>query len=73
MDPISLSLWLGISVHPVKIDEPEISGFDNPIGTVRAEISTDDKYKFYVQHKSSIKASESGYGFNEIGIEYRLW
>jgi hypothetical protein len=76
-DPVILmdlfSLWLGTALHTTRLNDPEITNFDNPVGIIQVDLNFTDKTKAFCKHESSIVNREEGYGFNECGLMLKVW
>lgn len=74
MDPSALfSIYLGLATHAVPLDDPEITNFDNPLGTVEIRARVTNRIDAYVRHESSLIRWEEGYGYNTVGVQLRIW
>ena len=66
------SLYLGLALHSVSLDDPEITNFDNPLGTVEIQAKTSQRTHIYIRHESSLIGREDGYGYNTIGLQLKV-
>lgn len=66
------SFWLGIALHTTRLDDPEISDLDNPIGIAQIDLNFSERAKAFCKHETSIRNNEVGFGLNECGLMYRI-
>jgi len=66
------SLYLGLALHSTNLDDPEITNFDNPLGTVEIQAKTSERTHLYLRHESSLITREEGYGYNTFGIQFKV-
>lgn len=67
---------IGLSVHARGADAPEFNS-PNPLGNIGGgytfEWQHNKEVDIYFRHTSSLPQIEEGYGFNQIGINIRIY
>jgi hypothetical protein len=71
-----LYIEAGISLHNIELDSPEIN-LPSELGNFgigyNIKLTTKDNIDIYFKHTSALFYTESGYGLNQIGIQYRRY
>ena len=68
---MNCALLIGLALNANQYSDPEIVDMDNPWGSVRAECEQ-GIIRGYVEHNTSIRVIEDGYGMNKFGVEVKI-
>lgn len=68
---MNCALLIGLAMNANTYADPEIVNMDNPWGSVRAECEQ-GVIRGYVEHNTSIRYHEDGYGINKFGVELKV-